>query len=154
MELTSSAFKHDAAIPKAYTCDGDRLRSPVLDITDVPADTISLALIVDDPDVPKQLLPAGHFTHWVLFNIPRETTTIPDGTSVGITGVNGRGEKHYTGPCPPPDYEPTTHRYIFTLYALDSMLNLPEGASKEQVEAAMEGRIIETAQLVGTYSRA
>jgi Raf kinase inhibitor-like YbhB/YbcL family protein len=154
MKLTSSAFVDGGRIPQTYTCDGDRLLSPPLAISDIPEEAGSLVLIVDDPDVPKALLPEGHFVHWVLFNIPQSTSSIPEGGSAGIAGVNGRGEKNYTGPCPPPDHEPTTHRYIFTLFALDTRLNLAEGSSKEEVESAMEGHVLETVDLIGTYSRA
>jgi Raf kinase inhibitor-like YbhB/YbcL family protein len=154
MKLTSPAFEDGGRIPQTYTCDGDRLLSPALTIDGIPEGTESLALVVDDPDVPKALLPEGHFVHWVLFNIPPSTSSIPEGGSVGIAGANGRGDKNYTGPCPPPDHEPTTHRYIFALHALDTRLDLPEGASKDAVESAMENHILETAELIGTYSRA
>lgn len=153
MKIESPAFAHEARIPATYTCDGDRMLSPALAISDVPEGTETLVLLMDDPDVPKELKPDGHFTHWVLFNIPPSTESIPEGGTVGTPGVNGRGDASYTGPCPPPDHEPKTHRYIFSLYALDTTLDLEEGASKEDVEAAMANHIIETAELIGTYSR-
>ncbi len=109
---------------------------------------------MDDPDVPVALMPEGLFTHWILFNIPPETLSIPEGGTIGTPGANTRGDMHYTGPCPPPDHEPKTHRYIFKLYALDTELELEEGASKEEVEAEMQGHTLATTELIGTYSRA
>jgi Raf kinase inhibitor-like YbhB/YbcL family protein len=154
MQITSPVFESGGKIPQTYTCDGNPLLSPPLSISEVPYGAQSLALIVDDPDVPKALMESGNFTHWILFNIGPLTLEIPENGSLGVPGTNGRGDQAYTGPCPPPDYEPTTHRYFFKLYALDTVLNLPPGASKEDLEAAMQGHILETAELIGTYSRA
>ena len=108
---------------------------------------------MDDPDVPKQLRPDGVFDHWTLFNIPASMSEIPEGGSVGIAGANGAGKNAYTGPCPPPQYEPSEHRYVFTLYALDRMLDLKAGATKQEVKAAMQGHILEQTQLIGKYKR-
>lgn len=152
MQITSPAFRDGERIPEKYTCDGDRFLSPPLDIAGVPSEAQSLALIADDPDVPKAL-GGGTFTHWVLFNIPPVTTTIPEGAPVWTSGANTRGEPRYTGPCPPPGYEPSTHRYFFKLYALDTTLDIAEGAAKEAVEAAMSSHILATAELIGTYSK-
>lgn len=154
MQITSPAFAEMEKIPPEFTCDENRLHSPLLAFADVPEGAQSLVLIMDDPDVPKALRPDGLFVHWVLFNIPPETAGIPEDGTAGTPGANGRDEKTYTGPCPPPEYEPTTHRYFFKLYALDTMLDLPEGANKDAVETAMNGHIIESATLIGTYSRA
>ena len=153
MELTSSVFENGGKIPAKYTCDEDRLLSPPLSISGIPESTASLALIMDDPDVRKEKHPSGVFNHWVLFNIPPDTTEILEGRSVGTAGVNGRGEMGYRGPCPPPEYEPSEHRYIFRLYALDEVLNLPSGATKKEVLAAMEGHIIAITEFVGRYRR-
>lgn len=153
LTLTSPAFVDNASIPPRFTCDGDRGVSPALSIGGVPEGAKSLALIMDDPDVPKVLHTDGVFDHWVLFNIPADTREIPEGESVGVAGANGAGKNAYTGPCPPPQYEPSEHRYIFKLYALDSELALETGASKADVEKAMEGHIIGQAQLVGRYKR-
>ena len=153
LTLTSSAFAEGASIPSRFTCDGDRSVSPALSIAGVPEGTKSLALIMDDPDVPKALHADGVFDHWVLFNISPDTREIPEGKSVGVAGENGAGKNAYTGPCPPPQYEPSEHRYIFKLYALDSELPLQAGATKEDVEKAMEGHIVAQAQLVGRYKR-
>lgn len=154
MKIESPEFEDGERIPEKYTCDGDRRLSPPLAIDEVPAEAQSLVLIVVDPDVPKAVRDDGHFTHWVLFDMPPETLVIPEGGAVGTPGANTRGDAQYTGPCPPPEYEPTTHRYIFRLYALDAILDLQSGASKEDVEAAMQDHILESAELIGTYSRA
>ena len=103
--------------------------------------------------MPKALRPGGIFVHWVLFDIP-PTTRLGEGAAIGTPGVNTAGGTGYTGPCPPPDYVPRTHHYFFKLFALDTVLGLAEGASKEEVEAAMGGHVIAAAELVGTYSRA
>jgi len=153
LTLTSSAFAEGASIPSRFTCDGDRSVSPALSIAGVPEGTKSFALIMDDPDVPKQLHPDGVFDHWVLFNISLDTREIPEGGSVGVAGENGAGKNAYTGPCPPPQYEPSEHRYIFKLYALDSELALQAGAAKADVEKAMEGHILAQAELIGRYKR-
>jgi len=151
--LSSPAFLNNGEIPSKYTCDEDRFLSPPLSISDVPESAASLALIMDDPDVPKAKHLSGVFDHWVLFNLPPDTAEIPEGKSVGTAGANSRGEMHYTGPCPPPEYEPSEHRYVFRLYALDEVLNLPAGATKKEVLAAMEGHIIAIAEFVGRYRR-
>lgn len=150
--LTSPAFQNSASIPSQFTCDAENV-SPPLSISGVPAEAKSLALIVDDPDVPKALKPDGVFDHWTLFNIAPDTPTIPQATAVGIAGANGAGKNQYTGPCPPREYEPSEHRYFFRLYALDAMLDLSAGASKADVLSAMEGHILAEAELMGKYKR-
>ena len=159
MELTSSVFENGAPIPSHYTCDGAGTNPP-LTISGVSAATVSLALIVDDPDVPKELKPDGVFDHWVLFNIPPGITEIPADLHIDalacVHGANGRGLLGYVGPCPPPQHEPSEHRYVFTLYALDNELDLREGATKQEVLDAMhraDGHIIESIQLIGKYRR-
>lgn len=155
MNITSPAFGPGEPIPNIYTCDGDRFLSPPLEISDVPQGCQSLVLIMEDPDVPRELKSDGNFTHWVVFNIPPGTSSIAEGASIGVMGANERGEPQYTGPCPPPDYQPKTHRYIFQLYALDTTIDdLSEGASKDKVQKAMVGHVLEETELVGTYSRA
>lgn len=153
LSLTSSAFENGESIPMHFTCDGDRKKNPPLAISGVPDGAESLALLVDDPDVPKEIRADGVFDHWVLFNIPTNITHIEEGGSVGYEGVNGRGELAYTGPCPPKEYEPSEHRYFFRLYALDTMLDLEEGVTKADVIAAMEGHVIEKAELMGKYKK-
>lgn len=153
--LTSSDFENNGAIPSAYTCDGQG-GSPQLSIAGVPAGAKSLALIVDDPDIPavaKERLGAGEFVHWVLFDIPPASDGIPADGSMGVAGANSAGKNAWAPPCPPPQYEPSEHRYVFTLYALDATLGLPAGASRAQVLHAMEGHIVASTQLVGRYKR-
>lgn len=143
MELTSSAFVHEADIPSRYTCDGSDV-SPPLHLAGVPIGTVSLALVMDDPDAP-----AGVWDHWVEFDIdPRES--IPEAVNgLGTAGNNSWGRTGYGGPCPPSG----THRYFFTVYALDTELGLPSGATKADVIAALEGHVIGEATLMGRYSR-
>ncbi len=152
LSLSSPAFQTGASIPSQFTCDAENV-SPPFAIAGTPEGAKSLVLIVDDPDVPKALKPDGVFDHWTLFNIPPETSGIPQAGSVGTAGVNGAGKNIYTGPCPPREYEPSEHRYFFKLYALDAMLDLPAGASKADVLQAMEGHILAQAELVGKYRR-
>jgi Raf kinase inhibitor-like YbhB/YbcL family protein len=155
LTLTSTAFAHGASIPQQYTCDGKNINPP-LGITGVPKETASLVLFVEDPDIPQAVRDLMHisvFDHWVLFNIPSTTTELTEGTkTVGVVGNNTRGPG-YTGPCPPPQHEPREHRYIFSLSALDTVLELPPGASKEAVQKASAGHILETAVLIGRYKR-
>lgn len=154
--LVSAAFDANAPIPATYTCDGDNI-SPPLSIYGVPHGTVSLALIMDDPDIPQVFKTSrgiDKFDHWVLFNLPPTTTTLEEGyAGEGMSGANSAGKNAYTGPCPPPEYEPTEHRYIFQLYALDATLDLPEGATESDVRNAMKGHIIGKAELVGVYDR-
>ena len=152
LALTSFSFENNGNIPSKFTCDGDGV-SPTLSISGVPEGTVSLALIVDDPDVPKAVKPDGVFDHWTLFNIPPEVRDIAQGGTVGTAGLNGAGKNGYVGPCPPREDEPSEHRYFFRLYALNVMLELPPGTSKADVLAAMEGHIIEQAELLGKYKR-
>ena len=150
IQVTSTAFHEGSLIPAKYTCDGENI-SPPLAWTSVPRGTKSLALIADDPDAPM-----GTFVHWVMYdipaterklgeNIPREKTL----TNGRRQGVNGSKKIGYTGPCPPSG----THRYYFKLYALDKMLELQPGATKQQVLDAMKGHILGQGQLMGKYKR-
>lgn len=152
MKLASSVFEHGGIIPSKYTCDGENISSP-LQISGVPAGAKSLVLIMDDPDIPefvKQKINAQIWDHWVVFNIPADTTEITEGQNPpGVVGKNTGGDFVYSGPCPP-DRE---HRYFFKLYALDTALNLPAGAAKTEVEKAMFGHVLDTAELVGKYKR-
>ncbi|MDP1707150.1 MAG: YbhB/YbcL family Raf kinase inhibitor-like protein [bacterium] len=152
--ITSTAFEQNGRIPSKYTCDGDRTVSPPLTFSGVPETAKALVLIMDDPDVPKALRPDGVFDHWVAFNIPADTNEIPEGGPVpGVAGANGAGTNAYTGPCPPPQYEPNEHRYIFKLYALDSLLSLDTGATKNEILDALVPFKIAEAELIGRYSR-
>ena len=148
--LSSPAFAHEAAIPAAYTCEG-RDVSPPLAWTEPPAGTKSFALIADDPDAPGKT-----WVHWVLYDLPATARSLPEacppeeelagGSRQGVTDFGRAG---YGGPCPPSG----THRYYFTLYALDTRFTLRAGAAKRDVERAMEGHILAQAQLMGTYRR-
>lgn len=155
--LSSSAFEQNERIPSQYTCDSKNV-SPPLTFANVPEGATSLALIMDDPDVPKALRLDGVFDHWVVFNMPPPpaggTREIREGEPApGVAGVNGTGANAYTGPCPPSQYEPSEHRYIFRLYALDAALALSEGVTKKEVLTAMEGHTLGIAELIGRYSR-
>lgn len=153
MKLTSPAWSEGGFIPSKYTCDEQNV-SPPLKIEGIPEGTKTLVLIMDDPDVPKVLKPDGVFDHWVLYNIPTTTTSFDEGTISGNSGANGRGKAEYTGPCPPTNYEPTTHRYVFTLYATDlPTLNYFAIPTKSQVLQAIEGHVLEKATLLGRYDR-
>lgn len=144
MKLTSNAFQHNGNIPEKYTCEGANV-SPQLEISQVPENTKTLALIMDDPDAP-----AGTWDHWVLFNMPANTTSIPEGTEPqGIPGKNSWGKTGYGGPCPP-DRE---HRYFFKLYALDAELDLHNGTAKSQLERSMQGHILTKTELIGKYNK-
>ncbi len=149
MKLSSSAFDQEGKIPSKYTCDGANVNPP-LEIADVPAGAKSLVLIMDDPDVPKNLREDGMWDHWVVFNVPPSVREVREGEEPpGTHGTGTGGNEDYYGPCPP-DRE---HRYFFKLYALDTELDLPAKASKAQVEEAMEGHILEKAELMGKYER-
>lgn len=152
LTLTSSAFPNGGTIPATYTCDGDNT-SPPLQIAGVPEEAVSLVLIMDDPDVPTAVKPDGVFDHWVVYNIPPSTTEIKAGETAGVEGLNGRGDTGYVGSCPPPEYEPTEHRYFFKLYALDKMLAFETAPGKSDVLAAIAGHVIAETELVGRYER-
>jgi len=143
--LSSPAFSDGGVIPTRHTCDGEDL-SPQLDWQNIPAATRSLALIADDPDAPM-----GTWVHWVLFDIPPDVTGLPEGVKgIGIQGKNDSRRLGYAGPCPP---KGPAHRYYFKLYALDTTLGLKEGATKADVEKAMQGHILAQGQLMGKYGR-
>lgn len=149
MELTSPAFENNGVIPELYTCDGQNINPP-LEISDVPESAQSLVLIVEDPDVPKHIRGDGMWNHWIVFNISPQTSSVQEGkTPDGIIGTGTGGSTEYQGPCPP-DRE---HRYFFKLSAIDRMLALPAGAQKSDVEKAMEGHIVASAEIIGRYER-
>lgn len=152
MELTSEAFVNGQSIPAKYACTGKNI-SPPLAWTDPPAGTQSLALIVDDPDAPM-----GTWVHWVLFNISTDRRSLEEDLPVTgknidpnaiFVGTNSAGKIGYDGPCPPSG----THRYYFRLYALDTLISLLPGASKEQVLREMDGHILAQAELMGTFGK-
>src|SRR5712664_425158 len=150
IQVTSVAFKEGQPIPRQYTCDGVNV-SPPLEWAGAPKTAKTIAIIADDPDAPS-----GTWVHWVLYNVPAENIgmveNLPATESLkagGFQGKNDFGNIGYGGPCPPSG----THRYFFKIYALDSELPLKAGATKADLEKAMEGHIVAQGQLMGTYSR-
>ncbi len=149
--VTSAAFAAGAAIPDPFTCIGANI-SPPLAWSAPPAATQSIAILVDDPDAP-----AGDWVHWILFNLPPETTTLPEHMPAAATlpdgaiqGINDFRRVGYGGPCPPPG---APHRYVFKVFALDIRLQLKSSASKKELLAAMRGHILAQGQLIGTFKR-
>jgi Raf kinase inhibitor-like YbhB/YbcL family protein len=150
IRLTSPAFAAEAEIPAAHTCDGKDL-SPALTWDNPPASTKSLVILVEDPDALGR-----PFTHWLLYDLPPKTRQLPEGMPpqpfVAIGGGHGKndfGRYGYGGPCPPSG----THRYVFQIFALDRFLDLPAGATKAEVLAAMEGHVLAKGEWIGKYSR-
>ncbi|MDP1608517.1 MAG: YbhB/YbcL family Raf kinase inhibitor-like protein [Chlamydiales bacterium] len=149
MKLTSSAFSEGGAIPIKYTCQGENINPP-LQIERVPSSAKSLVLIMDDPDVPAYIRSDQMYDHWIVFNIPPSVRSIEESSAPqGLLGRSTNGKNEYVGPCPP-DRE---HRYFFKLYALDTELSLKEGASKQEVEKAMEGHLLAHTHLMGRYKK-
>lgn len=152
--LKSTAFNEGDEIPSKYTCEGQDV-SPSLEWENVPETTLSLVLIVDDPDAPDPRAPKMTWVHWVLYNIPPDSIgirenadldTLPHGTAEGLNDWKVTG---YGGPCPPIG----RHRYFHKLYALDTTLEGMEKPTKAQIESAMNGHIIAEATLIGTYKK-
>jgi Raf kinase inhibitor-like YbhB/YbcL family protein len=151
LTISSSAFTNGGTIAKKFTCDGADV-SPPLTWTDPPAGTKAFALLVDDPDAP-----VGNWNHWVIWNLPAnlrslpegvsKTTHLPDGSEQGQNDFHKPG---YNGPCPPAG---KPHRYFFKLFALDTKVSLKSEAGKPELEAAMKGHTQATAELMGTYKR-
>ena len=156
LQITSTAFTEGQPIPQKYTCQGNDV-SPPLKWTNVPANTKSYVLIADDPDAPDPRAPRMTWVHWVLYDLPATATelaediakaqTLSNGAKQGLTDFKRVG---YGGPCPPPG---GAHRYFFKLYALDTLLNLKAGATKNDLLKAMEGHVLSQSQLMGTYQR-
>lgn len=154
MRIRSSAFQDGEEIPREYTRDGAD-RSPPLAIEDVPEEAASLALVVDDPDAPDKT-----WVHWLAWGIPAEANEVPeelpkDGLVESFEGIrqgtNDFDEVGWGGPAPPKGHG--THHYRFTVYALRERIDLDAGAKRDALERAMEGRVLETARLTGTYER-
>ncbi|MFH1455230.1 MAG: YbhB/YbcL family Raf kinase inhibitor-like protein [bacterium] len=145
INLTSIVFKNNDLIPEKYSCRGENINPPLL-FSNVPQETKSLALIVDDPDAPQ-----GDWVHWLVWNIPADTTNIEEGflPPGAVQGLNGSDNNKYFGPCPPSG----THRYFFRLYALDIMLNLDVNSRKSDLENVMKGHILDQIFLIGLYSK-
>jgi len=149
--ISSTSFQNGGQIPRLFTCDGADV-SPQLSWADAPAGTKSFALIADDPDAP-----VGTWTHWVMFDIPTQITSLPQGVPKaddvpggGHQGRNDFRKVGYGGPCPPPG---KPHRYFFKLYAMDQMLGLKPGSSKQDLEQAMQGHVLGNIELMGRYQR-
>lgn len=129
-------------IPVKYTCSGENI-NPEISISGIPAETKSLALIMDDPDAPS-----GDFVHWVMWNILTDGK-ISENSAPGVQGVNDFGENKYGGPCPPSG----THHYHFKIYALDTKLELPAETDKQGLLKAMEGHVLASGELVGLFKK-
>lgn len=145
MTLTSPAFGENEKIPAVYTCDGEDINPPLI-FENVPEDSHSLTLIVEDPDSPGKT-----WVHWLVFNIDPHSTGIGEDSipKAAVETVTDFGNKGYGGPCP----SSGTHRYNFKLYALDTTLDVTEDVTREEIEEAMVGHIIDSAELTGIYSR-
>ncbi|HVN28784.1 MAG TPA: YbhB/YbcL family Raf kinase inhibitor-like protein [Candidatus Binataceae bacterium] len=144
LQVTSSAFSDHAPIPTRFTCSGADV-SPPLSWSDVPDGTKSLALILDDPDAPS-----GTFVHWVVYDVHPTVDGFKEGEVEGVQGANSMRKAAYMGPCPPPG---SPHHYHFRLFALDTLLNLEDAPSAQQLRDAMQGHIKQSAELVGTFGR-
>lgn len=142
MKLTSPEFNNNTSIPKKFTCEGQDI-NPALIIEGAPAGTKALALIMDDPDAPM-----GTWVHWVVYNIS-PVSRIEENSVPGKQCVNNFRREAYGGPCPPSG----THRYFFKIYALDTQLDLAKGATKGALEQAMQGHILDKAELIGLYKK-
>lgn len=151
MNLTSPAFQNGAEIPAKYTCEGQDI-APPLASSGMPPNAKSLALIVDDPDAPDPAHPQRTWVHWVVYNIPSSSTSLPEGGQLppgALQGLNDWKRPGYGGPCPPTG----RHRYFFKLYALSTTLPNLGQVTKDKLEAAMKPHIVARAELIGTYQK-
>ncbi|NQT74933.1 MAG: YbhB/YbcL family Raf kinase inhibitor-like protein [Candidatus Omnitrophica bacterium] len=142
MKITSPEFEHNGFIPKKFTCQGKDI-NPALEIKGIPENAKGLALIVDDPDAPM-----GMWVHWVVYNIPL-LSKIEEDSVPGKQAMNDFRRKDWGGPCPPSG----THRYFFKIYALDTEIDLKQGAGKKDLEKAMDGHTMAKAELIGLYKK-
>jgi len=142
LRVRSVAFSHGGHIPPKYTCEGQNVNPP-LEVSDLPENTKSLALIVEDPDAPR-----GVYDHWVAWNIP-PNEAIAENSRPGITGKNSFGNAGYGGPCPPSG----SHRYFFKVYALDNNLDIQAGSDKKALQEAMRDHVLASGELMGLYQR-
>lgn len=145
LKISSSAFENNKNIPRQYTCDGVNVNPP-LKIENVPREAKSLALVFDDIDAPR-----GSYVHWILWNIDPgikeiKENFVPEGA---VQGMNDFKKNNYGGPCPPS----RAHRYVFKIYALNTLLNLNPNSTKTSLEEAMKGHVIAQAQIIGVYKR-
>lgn len=146
LTISSPAFTQGGTIPSKFTCDATPAVNPALVFGGVPARAQALVLIMSDPDVPKTMIPSGEFTHWLLWDIAPTSKGIAEGAGTG--GINGTGRPGYMGPCPPDK----SHRYFFKLYAVDKKID-GEIKDKAQLEKAMEGHIVQQAELMANYEK-
>jgi Raf kinase inhibitor-like YbhB/YbcL family protein len=142
LRVRSGAFGHGGSIPPKYTCEGENVNPP-LEISDLPENTKSLALIVEDPDAPR-----GVYDHWIVWNIP-PNETIGENSRPGVSGKNSFGNTGYGGPCPPSG----SHRYFFKVYALDGDLDIQGGSDKKALQVAMKDHILGSGELMGHYQK-
>jgi Raf kinase inhibitor-like YbhB/YbcL family protein len=154
LNLSSSAFAANAAIPPKYTCEGANV-SPPLAWSGAPATAKSFALIVEDPDAPDPAKPTRVVTHWVAYNIPVTTSALSENASKkgmppgSAQGLNEGNKPAYMGPCPPIG----SHRYFFKLYALDTVLTGLKNPKKADVQKAMQTHVVDSTQFIGTYQK-
>lgn len=154
MTITSSSFPHQGVIPARYTCEGHDT-SPELFWTEIPEGAKSLVLIMDDPDAPDPAAPKRIWVHWVLYNIPANTSGFPEAVgardlpSGTLEGLNDWQRTGYGGPCPPIG----SHRYFHKLYALDTVLPDLNQPNKAKLEQAMQGHVIAHSELIGLYQK-
>lgn len=149
LTLQSPAFAAGGSIPAEYTCQGTDAVPP-LRVGGVPPEAKGLALIVEDPDVPREIRPDGMWDHWVVWNIPPGTTSLDELPPGAVEGRNSWERNEWGGPCPPSG----EHRYYFRLYALDAPLELDPKAGKNELRHAMEGHVLATAELMGRFAAA
>jgi|SRR3954463_10750377 Raf kinase inhibitor-like YbhB/YbcL family protein len=155
LKITSAAFEQGRDIPARYTCEGQDV-SPPLEWSDLPRNAKTLALIVDDPDAPDPAKPQRVYVHWVVYNIPASVDSLKENASKdgmpkgALQGNNDWGKAEYGGPCPPIG----RHRYFFKLYALDTALAVSSAATKADLERAMQGHVVGSGELMGTYQKA
>jgi Raf kinase inhibitor-like YbhB/YbcL family protein len=145
LSLASESFQHGDRLPDRHALEGENL-SPHLSWSGLPDGTRSVAVICEDPDAPS-----GTFVHWVAWAVDPEAGGLDEGEAPPSEGQNGFGNTGYDGPSPPPGHG--THRYYFRVYALDAEPELEPGASKEDLEAAIEGHVLAAGELMGTYER-
>ncbi|OQP59892.1 phosphatidylethanolamine-binding protein [Niastella vici] len=142
LNVHSAAFSQGGQIPEKYSCEGDDINPP-LEISNLPAETKTVAIIVEDPDAPH-----GTFDHWLVWNIP-PNEHIAENSRPGINGTNSFGKTGYGGPCPPSG----SHRYFFKVFAIDTKLDLLAGSHKKELQQAMKGHILAKGELMGHYKK-
>jgi Raf kinase inhibitor-like YbhB/YbcL family protein len=142
LRVRSVAFSHGGHIPPKYTCEGENVNPP-LEVSDLPENTKTLAVIVEDPDAPR-----GVYDHWLVWNIP-PNEAIAENSSPGISGRNSFGNTGYGGPCPPSG----SHRYFFKVYALDGDLEIGAGSDKSALQEAMKNHVLASGELMGHYQK-